>query len=121
MANTTVIRPVGPTLHLVVGTSQHAAVAVPAPGNDQCNYAAFTNSGTADVLVVIAPYAATPATPTITIPADGASAPTGTYMLGASMPSPIVLAIPPNGFCVSAIATSGASNDLWITPVGDQS
>lgn len=121
MANTIVIRPTGPTLHLVVGTSQHAAVAVPASGNDQCNFAAFTNSGTADVMVVIAPYAATPYTPTVTIPADGASAPAGTFMLGANAVAPVVLAIPSNGFCVSAISVSGASNDLYITPVGDQS
>lgn len=121
MANTTVIRPIGQTLRLVVSTSQHAAVAVPTTGNDQCNYAAFTNSGTGDVMVVVAPYASTPYTPTITIPADGAFAPAGTFLLHASMTAPVVLAVPANGFCVSAIAVSGASNDLYITPVGDQS
>lgn len=121
MSNTSVIRPTGPTYALSVANTQHAAVAITPNGNDQCNFAAFVNSGAVDVVVITAPLSNPAATPALTFPTDGSPTVGTTFFLHANMQSPVILAVPTGGFCVSAIGASAGPSLVYITPVGDQS
>jgi hypothetical protein len=42
-------------------------------------------------------------------------------VLGISMPSPMVVAVPPNSFSVTAIASGASTGTIYITPMADQS
>lgn len=123
MAETPVFRAIGPTHALSVVATQHAAVAVVPTGNDMCNYAAFLNTGPNPVCVVTAPYAATPATPTIAFPVDGTPTGSGAFVLPAVMQYPTVFAVPSsngNGFCISAIGSAAGPAVIYVTPVCTQ-
>ena len=122
MATTQIIRPIGPTYALSVAGTQHAALAIPASGNDVSNYAAFVNTGTVVVCACVAPLPATgtAATPTLVFPVEGTPTVPTAFMLPALMVDPLVVAVPANGFSVSAIGASSGPSIIYVTPVGDQ-
>lgn len=118
---TIVTRPVGPTYALSVTASAHAAVAVAPCGSDSSNYAEFTNPGSTDVCVVVAPYAATPFVPALVFPVDGTPTLPNSFMLPHGMIEPRVVAVPANGFCVGAIGSGAGPSIIYVTPVGNVS
>jgi hypothetical protein len=113
MANTTVFRPVGPTYAASISSTSISALTITPIGNDQINYCGFLNTNNFPVAVNIAPTDAAAAV----LPTSGS--PTKTIVLGISMPSPMVVAVPPNSFSVTAIGTS--TGTIYITPMADQS
>jgi len=116
MANTSAIRIGGKTLTLSVGTVLHSAAVVVGNTNDQMNYVACLNTGTASVAIKFSTMAADSAV----LAADGAY---GDFVLPAIMETPILLATPPvsNSFplYVTAIGASG-TNLVYLTPMVDQ-
>ena len=124
MATSIVTRPVGPTYAISVANTQTTAITVSPTGNDQCNYAEFTNPGATDVCVVVAPFAATPATPALAFPVAGTPTVPNSFMLPHGMTQPRIVAVPAGqggGFSVSAIGSAAGPSIIYITPVGDQS
>jgi hypothetical protein len=120
MANTSVFRPVGPSYAVAVSTTASNALTVTPAGNDQINYCGFLNTSANPVALTIA---AVNALNLLTAPAavlPTAGSPTNTVILGVAMTSPMVIAVPPNGFSVSAITSTGTTT-LYITPMADQS
>lgn len=117
MTTTVVTRVTGPTFALSVAATQHAAVGVPATQNDGNNYAEFTNIGATDICVVLAPFAATPATPVLVFPVDGTPTVPNSFILPHAMNDPIVKVVPANGFCVSAIGSGAGPSIFYVTPV----
>jgi len=120
MANTSVFRPVGPSYAIAVSTTASSALTVTPAGNDQINYCAFLNTSANPVALTISEANAlnsvTPATPVM--PVSGT--PQQVVMLGVSMSSPMVIAVPPNGFAVSAICGTSTAT-VYVTPMADQS
>jgi hypothetical protein len=115
MSYTIAHKPVGPTYALSVANTQHAAVAVAPVQGDISRFAEFVNLGATDVCVVVAPYAATPATPTLVFPVDGTPTVPNSFMLPHGMVTPRVVAIPANGFSVSAIGSAAGPSIIYIT------
>jgi len=117
MAATNVLRPIGPTTYIGVTTSSSTAVTISSSGNNQMDYCAFLNTGTTPIALTIVPVVAgVGSAGTTAFPSNGASG--NIVVLGVSMQTPMVIAVPPV-FSVTAIGT--ASVNLYITPVGDQS
>ena len=118
MANTAVLRVVGQTQSIAVSTSSSTSVFITPTNNDQANYAAFLNTGTNPVAVVVSPAASAPAA---VFPVTSTL---GGFVLPASMTQPVVLAVPYSnpggGFSVTAITATGSST-LYVTAIGDQS
>jgi len=111
-------RVAGPVAALSVAGTQHVAVQVtPAPTSDICNWAEFLNTGSTVVCVVVAPPASPPATPTLLFPVDGVPTVPNAFMLSASMIEGKLIAVPNNGFCVSAIGASGGPSIIYVTPM----
>jgi hypothetical protein len=110
MPQTNVLRKTGPTTALSVANTSHSAVAI-AGVSDQTNYAAFLNTGTTTVAVQLAQ--SNP--PAAVLPADGASA--DVIVLPPSMTMPMVVAVPANGFSVTAIGSAAGPSLVYITPV----
>ena len=120
MANTSVFRPVGPSYVVAVSTTASAALTVTPAGNDQINYCGFLNTSTNPIALTIAENNALNS---LTAPAavfPTAGTPTNTVILGVSMSTPMVIAVPSNGFSVSAITSTSTAN-LYITPTAAQS
>ena len=117
MAITYSVRPVGPTYALSVAATQTAAIAVATPVGDMGNYAEFLNTGATTVCVVLAPFAATPATPTLVFPVAGTPTVPNSFMLPPLMTMPRPVPVPSNGFCVSAIGSGAGPALVYITPV----
>lgn len=117
MAQTLVTRPVGPTFALSVGSTQHVAVAIPAVQGETSNYAEFTNPGTTDVCVVVVPLTTPPAAPTLVFPVDGTPTVPNSFILAHAMAEPRVVAVPSNGFCVSAIGSAAGPSVFFLTQV----
>ena len=115
MANTTVFRPIGPTYAANISSTSISALTVTPVGNDQINYCGFLNTYNFPVAVNIAPTSAAAAV----MPTSGS--PTKTVVLGISMTSPMVVAVPPNSFSVTAITTGSNTGTIYITPMADQS
>lgn len=116
MSNTTVFRPIGPTTYVAVTTSSSTAVTISASGNNQMDYCAFLNSGTTPIAITIVPVVGGTGTAGVTaFPSSLASA--NIVVLGSSMQSPMVIAVP-QMFSMTALGT--ASVGLYITPVGNQ-
>lgn len=123
MGTSIITRIVGPTYALSVAETAHAAVGIPAPVTDPCNYAEFTNPGSTDVCVVLAPYAATPAVPVVVFPVDGTPTLPNSFILPHGMTQPRIVQVPGDGggFCVGAIGSAAGPSIIYITPVGNQS
>ena len=122
MALTTVIRPLGYTYMLSVGNTSHAAVTITQIGNDQCNYAAFLNTGANPVGINITPASA----PACVLPTDGSFSSSCDVVLPANMTQPMILAVPLQGapagsFSMTAIGTVAGPAVVYVTIVGDQS
>ena len=115
MANTTCFRQIGPTVAMSVGATSHAAVTIVSSSNDQCNFAAFLNTGTTTVAVNIAATNA----PAAVMPVDGVSQ--TVIVLPPSMTTPVAYAVPAAPFSASAIGSAAGPSTVYITPVGDQS
>jgi hypothetical protein len=113
MAVSSVLRTAGKTYALSVTSSAHAAVLISGNTNDQTNYASLLNTGTSAIAVRfgnVDPGAAV-------LPVDGTP---GDYVLPAGMTRPVILAVPPAPFYVTAISAS-ATGIIYVTPAGDQS
>jgi len=112
MANTSVFRIAGPTTAIAVTTSSSTAVTITPKGNDQINYCGFLNTSTNVIAVTIAPTSAGAAV----LPSAGSTS--NSFILGVSMQSPMVVAVPPNSFSVTTIGST--SSTLYVTPMSDQ-
>lgn len=111
MANTVALRKGGPTAALSVVATSHAAVTVSAASTDSANFAAFLNTGAATVAVNVAPTNAAAAV----LPVDGT--PSDVILLPPSMTQPIVYAVPPGSFSVTAIGSAAGPSLVYITPL----
>lgn len=118
MATTIATRPLGATYAFSVAGTQLAAVAIPPVQGDTSNFAEFYNSGATQVCVVLAPYAASAATPVIVFPIAGTPTLPNSFMLPANMTQPRVVQVPANGFCFSAIGSAGGPSIVYVTQVG---
>jgi hypothetical protein len=120
MANTSVFRAVGPTTAIAVTTTASTALTITPQGNDQINFCGFLNTSANPVALTIAEANALNSltAPAAAFPTAGNN--NNTVILGVSMSSPMVIAVPSNGFSVSAITSSG-STTLYVTPMADQS
>jgi len=114
MANTNVFRVNGPTTVVAVTTTASSALTVTPIGRDQINYAGLLNTNNFPVAVTIAPLSAAAAT----LPSSGT---TNSIVLGISMPSPMVVAVPPNQFSITAVCGGSNSGTIYVTPMADQS
>jgi len=112
MANTSVFRIAGPTTAIAVTTSSSTAVTITPKGNDQINYCGFLNTSTNVIAVTIAPTSAGAAV----LPTAGNTS--NSFVLGVSMQSPMVVAVPPDSFSVTTIGST--SSTLYVTPMSDQ-
>ena len=112
MANTSVYRIAGPTTAIAVTTSSSTAVTITPKGNDQINYCGFLNLGTNVIAVNIAPTSAGAAV----LPSAGSTS--TSFILGVSMSTPMVVAVPPDSFSVTTIGST--SSTLYVTPMSDQ-
>ena len=106
---------------LSVGNTSHTAVTVTQAGNDQQNYAAFLNTGTNPVGILVSPQSS----PAAVLPTDGSSSVFCSFVLPASMTTPLMVAVPLQGypagqFSVTAIGTAAGPAVVYITLVGDQ-
>ena len=119
MANTSVFRAVAPTTAISVSATSSTAVTITASGNDQINYCGFLNTNSFPVAVNIAPTSAG----TAVLPAGGATS--SSVILGVTMSTPMVLAVPAmgggQGFSVTTVAGTGNSGVIYVTPMADQS
>ena len=114
MSNTNVLRYVGPTTVIAISGTASTATTISASGNNQMDYCAFLNPTANIVTINIVPVVGGVGTAGA---ATAASGTTNQIVLGVSMQTPMVIAVPPV-FSISAIGTSGS---LYVTPVGDQS
>jgi len=114
MSNTNVLRYVGPTTVIAISGTASTATTISASGNNQMDYCAFLNPTANIVTINIFPVVGGVGTAGA---ATAASGTTNQIVLGVSMQTPMVIAVPPV-FSISAIGTSGS---LYVTPVGDQS
>jgi hypothetical protein len=112
MANTSVFRIAGPTTAIAVTTSSSTAVTITPAGNDQINYCGFLNTGTNVIAVNIAPTSGGAAV----LPTAGNTS--NSFVLGVSMSTPMVVAVPPNSFSVTTIGST--SSTLYVMPMSDQ-
>ncbi|CAB4128290.1 hypothetical protein UFOVP106_47 [uncultured Caudovirales phage] len=112
MANTSVYRIAGPTTAIAVTTSSSTAVTITPKGNDQINYCGFLNTSTNVIAVNIAPTSAGAAV----LPSAGSTS--TSFVLGVSMSTPMVVAVPPDSFSVTTIGST--SSTLYVMPMSDQ-
>jgi hypothetical protein len=117
MTNTVANKPVGPTYAISVANTQSTAIGVVPTQGDSSRFAEFYNSGSTQVCVVVAPYAGTAATPTLVFPVAGTPTVPNSFMLPANMTQPRVVAVPANGFSVSAIGSAAGPSIIYITPL----
>ena len=112
MANTSVFRIAGPTTAIAVTTSSSTAVTITPKGNDQINFCGFLNTSTNVIAVTIAPTSAGAAV----LPTAGNTS--NSFVLGVTMSTPMVVAVPPDSFSVTTIGST--SSTLYVTPMSDQ-
>lgn len=114
MAQSIVIRQIGPTTALSVTATSTAAVTIAPTSNDQGVYASFLNTGANPVAVTIAPATASASV----LPVAGT--PQTVIMLPANMITPLIYAVP-SIFSATAIGTAAGPSLVYITPVAAQS
>jgi P pilus assembly chaperone PapD len=114
MAATNVLRFIGPTTVIGISGTASTATTISPSGNNQMDYCAFLNPTANIVTINIVPVVGGVGTAGAATVASGT---TNQIVLGVSMQTPMVIAVPPV-FSISAIGTSGS---LYVTPVGDQS
>ena len=112
MANTSVFRIAGPTTAIAVTTSSSTAVTITPKGNDQINYCGFLNTSTNVIAVTIAPTSAGAAV----LPTAGNTS--NSFVLGVTMSTPMVVAVPPDSFSVTTIGST--TSTLYVMPMSDQ-
>lgn len=122
MATTVAYKPAGPTYALSVANTQHAAVAVTCPCNDQALFAEFTNTGSTVVCITVAPLPATGTAATLSLgfPVDGTpTVPTSFILPATTGKSTKIISVPTanSGFSVSAIGSAAGPSIIYVTPV----
>jgi hypothetical protein len=115
MANTSVFRVNGPTTCIAVTSTSSTALTCTPIGRDQINYAGLLNTNSFPVAVTIAPTSAGVAV----LPTAGNTS--TSIVLGVAMPYPMVVAVPPNSFSVTAISSGANAGSIYVTPMADQS
>ena len=115
MANTTVFRVNGPTTCIAVTSTSSTALTCTPIGRDQINYAGLLNTNSFPIAVTIAPTSAGVAV----LPTAGNTS--TSIVLGVAMPYPMVVAVPPNSFSVTAISSGANAGSIYVTPMADQS
>jgi hypothetical protein len=115
MANTNVFRVNGPTTCIAVTSASSTALTCTPLGRDQINYAGLLNTNSFPVAVTIAPTSAGAAV----LPTAGNTS--TSIILGVSMPAPMVVAVPPNEFSITAISSGANTGSIYVTPMADQS
>jgi hypothetical protein len=115
MAQNLSMRPVGPTYALSVTNAQHATVQIQPVQADIVNYATFYNTSTNTICVACCQSGQT--VPTLGFPTDGTPTAITSFVLGPNQDSPLIVAVPANGFGVSAIASAAGPSNLYVTPV----
>jgi len=115
MANTSVFRVNGPTTCIAVTSASSTALTVTPIGRDQINYAGLLNTNNFPVAVTIAPTSAGAAV----LPTAGNTS--TSIVLGVAMPTPMVVAVPPNSFSITAISSGANTGNIYVTPMADQS
>jgi hypothetical protein len=115
MANTSVFRVNGPTTCIAVTSTSSTALTCTPIGRDQINYAGLLNINSFPVAVTIAPTSAGVAV----LPTAGNTS--TSIVLGVAMPYPMVVAVPPNSFSVTAISSGANAGSIYVTPMADQS
>lgn len=101
---------VGNTFSLTVSAVAVSTV-VQSPNTENCNFAAFLNVGTTLAAVNISTQGGQNAVfPTAGNPQSG-------FVLPSAMIEPMIVAVPPTQFTVSAITNSSVAPTLFITPV----
>jgi len=111
MTITNAFRPIGPTTGITVTGSSSTAVTISASGNNEMDYCAFLNTASTPVTINIAPVVDGVGTASAAVVPT--STPTNTVVLGISMQTPTIIAVPP----VFSITTIGTSGTLYVTPV----
>jgi hypothetical protein len=114
MANTSVLRNVGPTVALSVTSTAHSAVLIDDSTNDQVNFTSFLNLGASPIAIRMGQ--SDPGAPVF--PTDGTN---GDFVLPPVMTSPMVLACPSTPYYLTAKSSSGTAGLLYVTPAADQS
>jgi hypothetical protein len=114
MANTTVLRPAGKTAVIAVTATSSTSITIDDTTNDQVNFASFLNVGTKACAITVSSLATAPAS---VFPVAGTP---GDFVLPASMPYPITIAVPTVPFQMTAICSGTDTTTLYVTPVGDQ-
>ena len=109
--------PSGPTYAISVANTQSTAIAVAPTQRDGANVCEFVNPGSTDVCVVLAPWASSAATPTLVFPVAGTPTVPNSFMLPHGMTQPRRVAVPSNGFCISAIASAAGPSIIYFTPL----
>lgn len=116
MAATQVLRTAGPTTAIAVTTASSTAVTITPAGTTQVSYCGFLNVASTPIAITITPVVDGVGTAVAAaFPTAGSS--NNTIVLGVSMSTPMVIAVPPI-FQVTAIGT--ASSTLYVTPMVDQ-
>jgi hypothetical protein len=115
MANTSVFRVNGPTTCIAVTSTSSTALTCTPIGRDQINYAGLLNTNSFPIAVTIAPTSAGVAV----LPTAGNTS--TSIVLGVAMPYPMVVAVPPNSFSVTAISSGANAGSIYVTPMADQS
>lgn len=115
MSVTTVLRPIGPSTAISVTTSSSTAVTIQPSGNNQMDFCAFLNTSSTPIAINIVPVVDGVGSAGAAVFPN--SSPTNTVILGVSMQTPMVIAVP-QVFSLTAIGT--ASGTLYVTPVDSQ-
>lgn len=114
MAFTPAYSVVGPTVALSVANTSHAAVTVSAAtNNEQMNYAAFLNTGTTVVQVIVSSVSA----PAAVLATDGT--PANGFVLPASMTAPMVVRVPAGSFSTTMIGSAAGPSVVYVTPLSN--
>jgi hypothetical protein len=119
MAVSIVYRVAGPVSAISVGTASTTPVNVVPNPSEQANFAEFVNPGSTEVCCVVAPLGNPP--PTIVFPVAGTPTVPNAILLPHGMTQGKVVAVPQNGFAVSAIGSAAGPSIIYITPMAAQS
>lgn len=116
MSQSIVYKLLGPTTRLDVVNTVHKTVTVSGPSNEPSNYASFMNIGASPVHVVVVPQSVNNP-PDAVFPTDGT--PSDGFTVPPLMQTPMLVAVPPVGFKMSAISNSATATTLVVCPTGN--